>query len=554
MEQFQGICIYPGIVIAETLWLKQSSDISTEFLGTATEIQNLETALLTSQKQIEKIRDWTQVEIGAQEADIFEAHLLMLTDPEYLDQIRSEITQNQKNAAQAIQIVTQQFIDLLSQASSDYLRERIADLKDISQRFIRNLSRRHDETENNQPCILIAEDLSPSDLMAHVSSHSVRGVALFKGGATSHTAILLRSMGIPSVFGLGELKLPTGTVEAVLDSESSRLVLDPDSNTKYEYQKKVAALEKNQKELLEWRTRPTELKDSSKILMVANVASQKAIEQALEHGAEGVGLLRTEFLFMDRRRAPSEDEQFEIYKRAILTLNGKPLVIRTLDIGGDKSISYLNMPKEDNPFLGVRGLRLCLKNPEIFLTQMRALARASEFGPLDVMFPMVTLPSELIQAFQIIPKTDRIRWGMMLEIPSNIFMIPEFSKHMSFFSIGSNDLCQYLTACDRMNANLQHLSDPYSPGVLRALSYLAQQVRVHNRELSVCGEIASDPLLIPFLAGIGVQKLSQNSLLIAQNRKLVSQFSLQDCQQLAQKITGLSDRDSIRSELQKFLQ
>lgn len=549
MEQYQGTCVFPGVVLARTMWIADSAKKSDPgFQGEAVELQNLEKSLRESLAQVRKIQAWTHEKLGAQEAEIFEAHIMMLEDPEYQDQIKSEI-QNKKSAAQAIQEVTKVFMDQLSQASSEYLKERVNDLKDISQRLIRNLSAQESSMGEQGPCILVAEDLTPSDLMSFVATYPLRGVALHKGGLTSHTAILLRSMGIPALFGVENLPRANETTEAVLDSKNRSFILNPDSNTKYEYQKKIAAHEANQKELAQWRDRSTKLQDGTQVLMVANVGNQSAIDQANENGAEGVGLFRTEFLFMDKSRAPSEDEQFEIYKKALLSLKGKSLVIRTLDIGGDKEISYLKLPKEENPFLGVRGLRLCLKHPEIFLPQMKALIRAAEYGPLEVMFPMVTSPTELEEVFKLIPKSPKIKWGMMLEIPSNIFMIPEFAEHVSFFSVGSNDLSQYLTACDRMNSELQSLNDPYSPGILRALAYLAEQVKAHGKDLSVCGEIASDPLLIPFLIGIGVKKLSQNSLLIPQNRKLVSTLTQDQCRDLAKRVLTLSNRSEILKAL-----
>lgn len=552
MGSLQGTCVFPGIVLADAVFLAPATaHVSTDFKGEATELSNLEKSLELSRSQIQNIKEWTRQKLGSHEAEIFEAHLMMLEDPEYLEQIQGEI-KGKKPASQAIREVTQTFIDVLSQSNSDYLRERVADLRDVSERLIRNLNPQEIDLSSHEDMILIAEDLTPSELMSLVANYSVKGVALEKGGLTSHTAILLKSMGIPSVFGLSSGFEKKARAVAVLDGESGQLILDPDSNTRYEYQKKMASAQALQQELEQWKNKPTRLQDGSSVLMVANVANQKAIEQAVSLGAEGVGLYRTEFFFMDRSKAPTEDEQYENYKKAILAMQGKPLVIRTLDIGGDKEIAYLKLAKEENPFLGVRGLRLCLEHPEIFLPQMRALIRAAEHGPLQVMFPMVTAPEEIEKVFELIPRSPKIKWGMMLEIPSNIFMIPEFSKHVDFFSVGSNDLTQYLTACDRMNSHLKNLSDPFTPGVLRALCHLGREVRKYNRELSVCGEIASDPLLIPYLIGIGVQKLSQNALLIAQNRKLVSQYSMKDCQMLADQVVQLSTREEIVGALQEF--
>lgn len=549
--------------MAKAFWLGFSNSPAEHelvFLGEEVELRRLTDGVEKTRLQLEKIQQKALEKIGAKEAQIFEAHQMMLLDPEYLDAIKGEISDSKKPAVTAIRETTESFVQILSKASSPYLRERVLDLKDVSLRLIRNLDERTQETGSGAPRILVGEDLLPSDLMA-AAEFPILGVALQKGGLTSHTAILLKSMGIPTIFGLGTLSAEeakkTQELTVILDAHKGQLVTQPDSQTRDEFEKRALKEVDEKKNLAVWKSKTTVMACGTKMPLMANVGNQVQLEAAVENGSEGVGLYRTEFLFMDRPKPPTEDEQFQIYKKGLEALKGRPMVIRTLDVGGDKMIPYLPMEKEENPFLGVRGLRLCLAKPEIFLTQIRALIRASEFGPIDVMFPMVTLPEELNEAFHLIEplmtgRKVNIRWGMMLEIPSNIFMVPEFSEKIDFFSVGTNDLTQYLTACDRMNPHLQTLSDPCSPGLLRALAQLAAQTKKAGRDLSICGEAASDLLLIPFLVGIGVNKLSQNSLLAAQSRRLLSLFKKSDCEELAQRVLSLPSAQKVREELQRF--
>ncbi|MBX3034260.1 MAG: phosphoenolpyruvate--protein phosphotransferase [Bdellovibrionaceae bacterium] len=561
-RRFQGTPVFPGIAVGPVLCLRPvaGSLADRAFTTEAEELRRLDAAVQASEKQILQIKDMAARKMGAQEAMIFEAHQMMLTDPEYLDGIRGEIGQG-VIVEKAVQSVTGMFVKILSQSTSDYLRERVADLKDVSQRLIRNLVSSTAELSSTEPILLVAEDLAPSDLMAY-SRQPLRGVVLTKGGLTSHTAILLKSMGIPSVFQVKDLDLHALTESgmAVLEARDGRLTLNPGAELLAQAEEQAREEEKRQAALAVWKNKASLMRDNNAVMVCSNVANQSQVDLAFENGADGIGLYRTEFLFMDRSSPPSEDEQLRIYQQALKVAAGRPVTLRTMDVGGDKEISYLKMPKEDNPFLGVRGLRLSLQNRGIFETQLRALVRASESGPLEVMFPMVTTTQELEEVFEILkpmlakkaPGTPAIKWGMMLEIPSNIFMIPEFSKWVQFFSVGTNDLTQYLTACDRMNPNLHDLSDAYSPGVLRAVHYLAQDVRRCGRELSVCGEMASDPLLWPFLFGAGVQKISQNARLITASREALSRWTLEECRTLADRVIRAGSREEARRLLQEF--
>lgn len=568
MTSYQGVSVFPGIAIAKVVWARPHVvDVaSVEFRGAEQELSIFEAAVLRTEKQIERIKQTAMEKIGAAEAEIFEAHRMMLMDPEFLDGIRSGIRDEDLTAPAAVKSVTDMFVQVLSNASSDYLRERVLDLKDVSGRLLRNLSEQDEDSWSDENSVLIADDLLPSDLMA-LAQPSLRGVVLRGGGLTSHTAILLKSMGIPAVFGVKALPSWADRPQdkdqtLILDAKAGKVILQPDQDLRAVYTEKEKLEIEAQKLLSIWKNKETLLACGTKVAIVANVASQKQVETAVENGVDGVGLYRTEFLFMDRAKAPSEEEQNKLYAAAAKSLNGKSLTIRTLDIGGDKSIPYLTLPKEENPFLGVRGLRLCLQHPDLFRTQLRALLKAATLGPIDVMFPMVTTDEELQQTFELLKPLQaepaalgaKIRWGMMLEIPVNLFEIPELSKYVEFFSVGTNDLTQYLTACDRMNPQLSGLGDPYSPGVLRAMAFLSKQVSDAKRELSVCGEMASEALLIPYLIGIGVKKLSQNPRLIGQTRRDLSRWTLAECQELARKVQTLPTRIAIRETLREFVE
>lgn len=563
-----GLCIFPGLAMGEIhRVVMQSHDVAPAFQGAATEIANLETAVRRSEDQLEKIRAKAATELGATEAEIFEAHRMMLTDPEFLDGVRDRISNKFLTAPNAVTEVSEEFVTVLESAGSEYLRERAADMRDVAGRLRRNILAPNESPVPTTPFIILASDLAPSDLMS-LSGENLRGVVLTEGGATSHTAILLKSMGVPSLFQADAL-LPVlkekdlGVRRALLDSREAQATIDPDQTLWNDFEGRLSTELARQRALAPWKERKTVLADGYKLPLHANVGSQKQIVQAFANGAEGIGLYRTEFLFMDRATPPSYEEQLKIYREALTTAAGKPVVIRTLDIGGDKQIPYLKLPREENPFLGVRGLRLCLRHPELFATQIRALWNAADEGPLDVMFPMVTTLDELRETFALIaktvgssdavPKKPGLRWGMMLEIPANVFMVREFATLVDFFSVGTNDLVQYLTACDRQNPQLARLSDSYSPAVLRALDWICREVAATGKDLSVCGEMASDPLLAPTLVGLGVKKLSLNSALIAGLRFDLSKLRQADLLSLAQRAIATNSGPAAKSLLSDAL-
>lgn len=564
MKTHQGLPVAPGFAMAPVKVWSLRVEQSVSFSGVDEEISRLERSLKVTAGEIEKLRLKTLDLLGEAEAQIFEAHALMLEDPEFLEGVRGLINQEQTPAAKALRQVADQFIQILQASDSPYLRERAADLQDVSQRLIRNLSESSFDLNSQEDFLLVAEDLGPSELIA-LAGPQLKGVILRTGGATSHTAILLKSMSVPALFGVKSLELKSLEAETkqslwgVLDARAGQLVLNPPEELRLRSRQRLRDEEERKTRLEPWKKKETRLADGSLFPLLANVGSQKQIVEALEQGAEGIGLYRSEFLFMERAQPPRQEEQLKTYQSAVKSLAGRPLVIRTLDIGGDKEISYLKLEPEQNPFLGVRGLRLCLQKPELFLPQLAALREASRQGPVDVMFPMVTQPEELDQVFALMSEQgwDKdlpgVRWGMMLEIPGNLFQIPELAERVSFFSVGTNDLTQYLTASDRLHAGLKDLSDPFSPAVLRALAFLGAEVKKVGRELSVCGEMASDLRLAPFLVGIGVHKLSLSAALIAEMRQTLSRFARSDCEKLARHAVALKSRKEVVTLLEDFI-
>lgn len=554
----RGACLFPGWARGEVFKVSSlEGKTLPSFQGVDSEIAQLRSAVRATEAQIERIKQAASKKLRAEEAEIFEAHRMMLTDPDYLDGIETEIREHSRPAHEAVHHVTESFAQVLGAASSAYLRERVADLKDVAGRLTRNLLVADEAVPEGKDFIFLGEDLAPSDLIA-LSEMGLKGVVLSAGGPTSHTSILLKAMGIPSLIMVKDLEdalpnLKNGKNQVFLSSVEGRVAFDLSGAEVEEFDRSLREEEERKTQLVQWKTKKTQLQSGEDLLILANVGSQKQVTEALNEGAEGVGLYRTEFLFLDRPRAPELDEQVEIYRQAKAALGDRPLVIRTLDIGGDKQVSYLNLAKEENPFLGVRGLRLCLERPELLQTQISALLIASEAGPIDVMLPMVTDPFEMRQFFEVIKPLERkqsqVRWGMMLEVPQNLFMIKELSEYVEFFSVGTNDLTQYLTASDRMNPRVQHLNDSASPGVLRAVAMLAREVKACGRDLSVCGEMASDPRLGAFLVGLGVKKLSMSARLITRQRAQLASLSLSDCQTRAEKALQVGSREQVLESL-----
>jgi len=499
----------------------------------AAETDRLQNALELSRKQIEEIVGKAHENLDAKNVEIIESHLNFLKDPAFTGEAFSKIKQESLSAEKAISDVTQTLYDTFSEFDDDYMKERAADIKDVGSRILRNLLGRSGEVDfAHLPTgtVLFAHDLKPSDT-AQIDKEKVCAFVTETGGETSHTAILAKALGIPAVVGCKDILACAQSGDVVIvDGLSGEVIVNPDANMIEQYQLLERQFNQKREDYRCAAKTKIHAKDGRQIITAANIGGLKDIETALKNGAEGVGLFRTEFLYMNRVSMPTEEEQFQVYKEAAERLEGNPLTIRTLDIGGDKSLPYLPMEKESNPFLGLRAIRLCLKNPDIFQTQLRAILRASTFGNIQIMFPMISCMEELNQAKTILNTCksqlkqngtsfdSSIQTGMMIEIPSAALMAEEFAKHVDFFSIGTNDLTQYTLAVDRMNESISDLYNSLHPAVLRLIQMTISAAHAAKIPCCMCGELASNEHAIPLLLKYGLDEFSVSPGVIAETK------------------------------------
>ncbi|RBW71552.1 phosphoenolpyruvate--protein phosphotransferase [Bacillus taeanensis] len=556
-----GIGASSGIAIAKAFVLENPElEIETKKVQSADEeIERLESALKQSRQELEAIKEHTEKELGEDKAEIFAAHLLVLQDPELVDTVKDKIKTEQINAESALNDVSSMFITMFEQMDNEYMKERAADIRDVSKRVLAHLLgvTFASPASITEEVIIIAEDLTPSDT-AQLNRKYVKGFATDIGGRTSHSAIMSRSMEIPAVVGT---KSVTEQIKAdtlvIIDGLDGHVIVDPSEEEIAQYNKKKEQFEAQKAEWAKLVNEPSVTKDDHHVELAANIGTPDDVKGVIENGAEGVGLYRTEFLYMGRNELPTEDEQFEAYKTVLEKMEGKPVVIRTLDIGGDKELPYLNLPKEMNPFLGFRAIRLCLEEQDIFRTQLRALLRASTFGNLKVMFPMIATLDEFRQAKAILLEekdklvsegvqvSDEIEVGMMVEIPSTAVMADQFAKEVDFFSIGTNDLIQYTMASDRMNEKVSYLYQPYNPAILRLVNMVVKAAHKEGKWAGMCGEMAGDSIAIPILLGIGLDEFSMSATSILAARSQISKLSKQEIESHIETILNLGTTEEV---------
>lgn len=487
-----------------------------------------------SKVQLEKVREKAAASMGAEEAAVFDAHLMLFDDPEFIGAMEMEIQGSQKNALQAVDEVSKSFIAIFESMEDAYMKERAADIKDVSKRLLQNVAGVEDALEIEEAnTILVAKDLTPSDT-AQLDRSKVIAFLTDIGGRTSHSAIMARTLEIPAVVGLKDI---TETVKTgdhlIVDGIEGVVILNPDPQTLARYEALKADFEAEKELLKKLKDVKTVTKSGKRLEVAGNIGNPKDVHSVLENGADGIGLFRTEFLYMDREDMPSEEEQFESYKYVLEHMGEKPVVIRTLDIGGDKHLPYLEMPEEMNPFLGYRAIRLCLDRPEIFKVQLRAILRASVFGNAKVMFPMIASISEFQDARAIVEECQReldaegkpystdIEWGIMVEIPSAAVMADELAKHVDFFSIGTNDLIQYTLAADRMSEKVSYLYDPMHPAVLRLIKMTIDGAHSQGKWCGMCGEMAGEEAAIPTLVAYGLDEFSMSASSILRAKQIM---------------------------------
>ena len=547
----QGIAASDGIAIAKVYTLTEPdlsfTKISVE--DTDKEISRLEEALVVSTKEIELIKETALKNLG-EEAQVFEAHLMVLSDPELVGQVKDAITSQKVNAEHALKEVSDMFISIFAgMEDNPYMQERAADIRDVSKRILANLLgvKIPSPATIKDEVVVVAGDLTPSDT-AQLNRKYVKAFVTDIGGRTSHSAIMARSLEIPAIVGTKEItSLAKDGDLIIIDGLSGDVFLNPSEDVVAEYRAKAEAFAAQQAEWEKLKDADTFTKDGHQVELAANIGTPKDLEGVIHNGAEGVGLYRTEFLYMDSHDMPTEEDQFEAYKAVLEGMNGKPVVVRTMDIGGDKELPYLPLPHEMNPFLGYRAIRISLNEPEMFRTQLRALLRASVYGKLRIMFPMIATLNDFRGAKALLLEekaklvaegvavSDDIQVGIMIEIPAAAVLAHQFAKEVDFFSIGTNDLIQYTMAADRMNERVSYLYQPYNPSILTLIKHVIDSAHKEGKWAGMCGEMAGDQTAVPLLVGLGLDEFSMSASSVLKTRSLISKLTLEDMKALADK-------------------
>lgn len=561
MDFLKGIAASSGIAIAKAYMLAEP-DLSFEKKtvdDSAKEIDRFQSALTKAKTELESIRDRAKTELGADKAAIFEAHLLVLSDPELITQIEDKIKTEKVNAEYALKETTDMFIAMFEQMDNEYMKERAADIRDVTKRVLSHLLGLQISNPSmiNEEVIIVAEDLTPSDT-AQLNRQYVKGFTTDIGGRTSHSAIMARSMEIPAVVGTKTVtkEIKNGDL-IIVDGLKGEVHINPSQETIEKYKKEQADYEAQKAEWAKLVNEKSFSKDGHQVELAANIGTPNDLEGVINNGGEGIGLYRTEFLYMGRDQLPTEEEQFEAYKAVLEGMKGKPVVVRTLDIGGDKELPYLNLPKEMNPFLGFRAIRLCLEEQDMFRTQLRALLRASSYGNLKIMFPMIATLDEFREAKAIFEEekeklvsngtvvSDNIEIGIMVEIPSTAILADQFAKEVDFFSIGTNDLIQYTMAADRMNERVSYLYQPYHPAILRLVKMVIDAAHKEGKWVGMCGEMAGDEIAIPILLGLGLDEFSMSATSILKARSQIRQLSKGEMEKLAEQVLQMKTTEEV---------
>jgi len=561
MGFLQGIAASNGIAIAKAYKLVEP-DFSFEkrtIEAPADEVARFQSALQTAKAELEQIRDHAGTELGADKAAIFDAHLLVLSDPELISPIEDKITTENVNAEHALKETADMFISMFESMDNEYMKERAADIRDVTKRVMAHLLgiQIPNPSMIAEEVVIVAEDLTPSDT-AQLNRQFVKGFTTNIGGRTSHSAIMARSMEIPAVVGTKAAteEINNGDI-VVVDGLKGEVHFNPTPEVLEAYKKTQEDFEKQKAEWAKLVNEKSVTADGHHVELAANIGTPKDLKGVVENGGEGIGLYRTEFLYMDRDQLPTEEEQFTAYKAVLEGMEGKPVVVRTLDIGGDKELPYLNLPKEMNPFLGFRAIRLCLEEQDIFRTQLRALLRASVYGNLKVMFPMIATLVEFREAKAMLEEektklvnegiqvAEHIELGIMVEIPSTAVLADQFAKEVDFFSIGTNDLIQYTMAADRMNQQVSYLYQPYNPSILRLVKMVIDAAHKEGKWAGMCGEMAGDETAIPILLGLGLDEFSMSASSILKARSLIRQLNKADMENLAAAVLNMSTTEEV---------
>lgn len=558
----KGIAASDGVAIAKAYLLVEPDltfDKNEKVTDVEGEVAKFNSAIEASKVELTKIRNNAEVQLGADKAAIFDAHLLVLDDPELIQPIQDKIKNENANAATALTDVTTQFVTIFESMDNEYMKERAADIRDVSKRVLSHILgvELPNPSMIDESVVIVGNDLTPSDT-AQLNKEFVQGFATNIGGRTSHSAIMSRSLEIPAIVGTKSITQEVKQGDMIIvDGLNGDVIVNPTEDELIAYQDKRERYFADKKELQKLRDADTVTVDGVHAELAANIGTPNDLPGVIENGAQGIGLYRTEFLYMGRDQMPTEEEQFEAYKEVLEAMGGKRVVVRTLDIGGDKELSYLNLPEEMNPFLGYRAIRLCLAQQDIFRPQLRALLRASVYGKLNIMFPMVATINEFREAKAILLEekenlkneghdiSDDIELGIMVEIPATAALADVFAKEVDFFSIGTNDLIQYTLAADRMSERVSYLYQPYNPSILRLVKQVIEASHKEGKWAGMCGEMAGDETAIPLLLGLGLDEFSMSATSILKARRQINGLSKNEMTELANRAVDCATQEEV---------
>jgi phosphotransferase system enzyme I (PtsI) len=569
MKELKGIAASLGFAIG-SVFLYEREEIRIEECqdkDVSAEWQKFEDALKTAKEQISHIYEHVKNESGEDHAEIFSAQLMILDDPDLMDSVKQVLNAKRNNIEAALYEAIEQFAMAMEMLDDEYLKARALDIRDVGNRILRILLGIAESPTAglNEPSVILADDLTPSDTVL-IDKNMILGFCIAKGGATSHTAILARGLGIPAVVGAGDeiMKVKKGE-RIIVDGSEGFVFINPSDDKVSYYTEKQKHFNQVMKESLSKAHEPAITQDGQHVEVVANIGNVENAKAAMEAGAEGVGLLRTEFLYLEGTALPTEEEQYKSYRAIVDVFGDYPVILRTLDIGGDKELSYLSLPKEANPFLGVRAIRLCFNRPDIFKPQLRAALRAAEGKNLKIMFPMVATVDEIRQARAILTECQnelkaekvshaaKVDIGIMIEIPAAAIMSDVLAKEVDFFSIGTNDLSQYTLAADRTNAGVANIASSFQPPVLRLVKMVIDAAHKEGKWVGMCGELAGEPVAIPILLGLGLDEFSMNPPAIPIAKQIIRSVSKEQAKEIAELVLTLENSDQVQSYVRDLL-